>query len=57
MIGASTRNVWTSAYQSVCSAAASPSQKRERERRMYQLDRSSRYSSKSRITSTVSHDS
>ncbi len=57
MIGASTRSVWTSAYQSVCSAAASPSQNRERERRMYQLERSSRYSSKSRITSTVSHDS
>ena len=29
MIGESTRSVWTSAYQSVCSAAASPSQKRD----------------------------
>ncbi len=53
-IGASTRSVWTSAYQSVCSAASSSSQNRRRERRMYQFERSSRYASKSRITSTAS---
>ena len=39
--GASTRNVCTNAYQSVPSAAASPSQNRDRVRRMYQFDRSS----------------
>ena len=39
--GASTRSVCTSAYQSVRSAASSPSQKRRRERRMYQFERSS----------------
>ncbi len=39
--GAITRSAWTSAYQSVRSAASSPSQKRRRERRMYQFERSS----------------
>src|SRR4029079_14236663 len=57
MIGAITRSVCTSAYQSVDSASGSPRQKRRRERRMYQLERSSTYDSYARITSTVLYDS
>ena len=55
--GAITRSAWTSACQSVRSATSSPSQKRRRERRMYQFERSSTKASKARITSTVSHRS
>jgi hypothetical protein len=54
MSGATTRSPWTSAYQSVRSAAGSPSQKRRRERRMYQFETSSTKASYARTTSTVS---
>ena len=49
MIGATTRSACTSAYQSVRNAASSPSQKRRRERRMYQFERSSTNASNARI--------
>ena len=51
--GATTRIPCTSACQSAWSASASPSQKRRRERRMYQLETSSTNSSKARVTFTV----
>ena len=51
--GAITRRAWTSDHQSVSSAAASPSQKRRRERRMYQFERSSTYASKADVTAGV----
>ena len=42
MIGATARSAWTSAYQSVAERrVVDPSQKRRRERRMYQFERSS----------------
>ena len=53
MTGATTRSPCTSAYQSDWSASVSPSQKRRRERRMYQFERSSTNASKARITLTV----
>ena len=53
MIGETARSPSTSALNSVRSAASSPSQKRRRERRMYQLDRSSTNASKARSTFTV----
>ena len=53
MTGAITRSPWTSPNQSVLSAVSSPSQKRRRERRMYQFERSSTNESKARMTSTV----
>ena len=55
--GAITRTPWTSPNQSVRRAVSSPSQKRRRERRMYQFERSSTYASKARVTSTVSQRS
>jgi hypothetical protein len=53
MIGATTRSPCTSAYQSVRKATSSPSQKRRRERRMYQFERSSTNDSNARTTFTV----
>ena len=54
MSGATTRRPWTSAYHSVPSATGSLSQKRRRERRMYQFERSSTNDSYALTTSTVS---
>ena len=53
MIGDTARNPSTSALNSVRSAAGSPFQKRRRERRMYQLERSSTNASNARSTFTV----
>jgi hypothetical protein len=47
----------TRQYQSVRSASASPTQNRRRDRRMYQLDRSSTKLSNARMTLTVRYAS
>ena len=55
--GETTRSDWTRAHQRTRSEVSSPSQKRRREQRMYQFERSSTNDSNARITSTVSQRS
>ena len=55
--GATTRTVVERQDHRVRSASVSPFQKRGRERRMYQFDRSSTKVSKARITLTVRYGS
>ena len=58
MIGPTARTTCTNEYQSVRNAASSDSsQKRRRERRMYQFDRSSTSASSDLATPTVRYPS
>jgi hypothetical protein len=57
MTGATTRSALTSDDHSVERAAGSPFQNRRRDRRTYQLERSSTYSSKARRTLTERYSS